>query len=70
MFCTGLNPLKKPRHRNNEWAPVVTKARPYRMHKAFLRGHNPASWPQLGEPPKRVGRADPIGNGRRHLVQS
>ena len=39
-----------------------------RLHKAFLRYHDANNWPLLREALRRMGRADLIGNGRRHLV--
>jgi len=39
-----------------------------RLHKAFLRYHDPNNWPLLREALRRMGRADLIGNGRQHLV--
>jgi hypothetical protein len=39
-----------------------------RLHKAFLRYHDPANWPILREALKRMGRADLIGNGKHHLI--
>ena len=39
-----------------------------RLHKAFLRYHDANNWPLLREALKRMGRADLIGNGKRHLV--
>jgi radical SAM superfamily enzyme YgiQ (UPF0313 family) len=39
-----------------------------RLHKAFLRYHDPENWPLLREALKRMGRADLIGNGKKHLV--
>jgi hypothetical protein len=38
------------------------------LHKAFLRHHDPDNWPLLREALKRMGRADLIGNGKRHLI--
>ena len=38
-----------------------------RLHKAFLRYHDPENWPLLREALKRMGRADLIGNGKQHL---
>ena len=43
--------------------PVVVE-----LHKAFLRYHDPDNWPLLRDALKRMGRADLIGNGKRHLV--
>jgi hypothetical protein len=39
-----------------------------RLHKAFLRYHDPANWPMLREALKELGRADLIGNGKHHLI--
>jgi hypothetical protein len=41
-----------------------------RLHKAFLRYHDPNNWPALREALKAMGRADLIGNGKHHLVPS
>jgi hypothetical protein len=41
-----------------------------RLHKAFLRYHDPNNWPLLREALRRMGREDLIGNGKRHLVPS
>jgi hypothetical protein len=39
-----------------------------RLHKAFLRYHDPDNWPLLRKALKKMGRADLIGNGKLHLV--
>jgi hypothetical protein len=39
-----------------------------RLHKAFLRYHDPNNWPVLREALRRMGRADLIGNGKQQLV--
>ena len=39
-----------------------------RLHKAFLRYHDPENWPVLREALRRMGRADLIGNGKHHLI--
>jgi hypothetical protein len=39
-----------------------------RLHKAFLRYHDPNNWPLLREALKDMGRADLIGNGKHHLI--
>jgi hypothetical protein len=38
------------------------------VHKAFLRYHDPENWPLLREALQRMGRADLIGNGKKHLI--
>ena len=67
MYHTGRNPLRRVR-RSGETLPVARGLRQRRLHKAFLRYHDPENWPLLREALKRMGRADLIGNGRRHLV--
>ena len=69
MYHTGWNPLK-PVRRGAERVGVVRALRQRRLHKAFLRWHDPDNWPQLREALRRMGRADLIGNGKRHLVPS
>ncbi|MCB1845043.1 MAG: DUF3362 domain-containing protein, partial [Halioglobus sp.] len=39
-----------------------------RLHKAFLRYHDPDNWPLLRKTLKQMGRADLIGNSARHLI--
>jgi uncharacterized radical SAM protein YgiQ len=68
MYHTGLNPLKRIRRTGNEVVSVVARAKQRRLHKAFLRYHDPDNWPVLREALKQMGRADLIGNGKRHLV--
>jgi hypothetical protein len=46
----------------------VTGLRQRRLHKAFLRYHDPENWPSLREALKALGRADLIGPGKHHLV--
>ena len=67
MYHTGRNPLRKVT-RDAEGVEVVRAGRSRKLHKAFLRYHDPENWPLLREALKRMGRADLIGNGHRHLV--
>jgi uncharacterized radical SAM protein YgiQ len=69
MYHTERNPLKKI-SRDSEKVGAVRGARQRRLHKAFLRYHAPENWPILREALKRMGRADLIGNGKKHLVPS
>lgn len=39
-----------------------------RLHKAFLRYHDPNNWPLLREALMAMGRRDLIGNGPHHLI--
>jgi len=67
MYHSGKNPLKRITRESEEvLIPKGLKVR--RLHKAFLRYHDPNNWPLLREALRRMGRADLIGNGRRHLV--
>jgi hypothetical protein len=54
--------------RSGERVAVVRGARQRRLHKAFLRYHDPANWPLLRQALQAMGRADLIGNGKQHLV--
>ncbi|HIL97118.1 MAG TPA: DUF3362 domain-containing protein, partial [Pseudomonadales bacterium] len=47
---------------------VPKGARQRRLHKAFLRYHDPDNWPMLRQALKKMGRKDLIGNGSKHLV--
>ena len=67
MYHTRSNPLKRVR-RDGERVETVRTPRMRRLHKAFLRYHDAQNWPLLREALKRMGRADLIGNGKRHLV--
>ena len=68
MYHTSLNPLKRVTRVGAERVTLARGARQRRLHKAFLRYHDPANWPLLREALKKMGRADLIGNGKRHLV--
>ena len=69
MYHSRHNPLKRVR-RTNDTLPVVDKLKQRRLHKAFLRYHDPENWPLLRDELKRMGRRDLIGNGKLHLVPS
>jgi uncharacterized radical SAM protein YgiQ len=67
MYHSGKNPLKRITRASEEvLIPKGLKVR--RLHKAFLRYHDPANWPLLREALRRMGRADLIGSGRAQLV--
>jgi uncharacterized radical SAM protein YgiQ len=68
MYHTGLNPLKKLRRREPERVHVPKGLKARRLHKAFLRYHDPENWPLLREALRRMGRADLIGNAPDKLV--
>jgi uncharacterized radical SAM protein YgiQ len=68
MYHTGQNPLSRLRRRGGEVVAVPKGTKVRRLHKAFLRYHDPAGWPLLREALRRLGRADLIGNGPHQLV--
>ena len=69
MYHSGKNPLHKV-SRNSETVSVAKGLRQRRLHKAFLRYHDANNWPILRKALQEMGRADLIGNGKRHLVPS
>jgi radical SAM superfamily enzyme YgiQ (UPF0313 family) len=68
MYHTGLNPLRRLRRDGGERVAVPKGTKVRRLHKAFLRYHDPANWPLLREALRRMGRADLIGPDPQHLV--
>jgi len=68
MYHTELNHLRKVLGGRGRRVAVTRQGRTRRLHKAFLRWHDPENWPLLREALQRMGRADLIGNGKQHLV--
>ena len=68
MYHTGFNPLRGIRRGASERVSSPTGLRQRRLHKAFLRYHDPENWPVLRDALKAMGRADLIGSGRHQLV--
>jgi uncharacterized radical SAM protein YgiQ len=67
MYHSGKNPLKRIT-RTSEEVVIPRGIKVRRLHKAFLRYHDPENWPVLRDALKRMGRADLIGNGKHHLI--
>jgi uncharacterized radical SAM protein YgiQ len=67
MYHSARNPLRKIT-RSSDKVDVVRGDRRRRLHKAFLRYHDPNNWPLLRDALKEMGRADLIGNGKKHLI--
>ena len=65
MYHSGKNPLKRI---TRDTMPTVKGLSQRRLHKAFLRYHDPDNWPTLRKALKKLGRTDLIGNGKMHLV--
>lgn len=68
MYHSGVNPLRGVRRGSSEQVGSVKGLQQRRLHKAFLRYHDPENWPVLREALKRMGRADLIGPGKHQLV--
>jgi len=67
MYHSGKNTLKKVNRKGGDIVvPKGIKVR--RLHKAFLRYHDPENWPMLRDALQKMGRADLIGNGKKHLI--
>ncbi len=68
MYHSGVSPLRAVRRGASEHVDSVKGLRRRRLHKAFLRYHDPENWPVLREALKTMGRADLIGPGKHQLV--
>jgi uncharacterized radical SAM protein YgiQ len=68
MYHTGVNPLRGVRHGASEKVEAIRGLRQRRLHKAFLRYHDPDNWPLLREALRQMGRADLIGSRPDQLV--
>lgn len=67
MYHSGKNPLRKVTADSDE-VPIPKAGNVRKLHKAFIRYHDPNNWPMLREALKKMGRADLIGNGKQHLI--
>ena len=67
MYHTGVNPLKKVGS-DTEYIDTAKTAKSRRLHKAFLRYHDPENWQIIRSALKKMGREDLIGNKKEHLV--
>jgi uncharacterized radical SAM protein YgiQ len=67
MYQTGKNPLRKVTYKS-ESVESVKDPEQRRLHKAFLRYHDPANWPLLRAALQKMGRRDLIGDGKHQLI--
>jgi uncharacterized radical SAM protein YgiQ len=67
MYHSGKNPLRKITY-DSEAVVIPKGLRQRRLHKAFLRYHDPDNWPLLRDALRAMGRADLIGPGKHQLV--
>ena len=69
MYHSGKDTLRKVTRQGGDInIPKGIKQR--RLHKAFLRYHDPENWPMLRDALKKMGKANLIGNGKQHLIPS
>ncbi|MBP2228663.1 putative radical SAM protein YgiQ [Azospirillum agricola] len=68
MYHSERNPLRPIRRIGSEVVSSAKGLRQRRLHKAFLRYHDPENWPILRESLKAMGRADLIGPGEDQLI--
>lgn len=67
MYHSRKNPLRKV-SAESETVETARAGKIRKLHKAFLRWHDPENWPILREGLIQMGRADLIGNGPNCLV--
>jgi uncharacterized radical SAM protein YgiQ len=67
MYHSGKNPLRGVRRQGGDVA-VPRGLAVRRLHKAFLRWHDPDNWPTLRQALRRMGREDLIGGRPDQLV--
>jgi uncharacterized radical SAM protein YgiQ len=67
MYHSGKNPLRRVRRQGGDVA-VPRGLAVRRLHKAFLRWHDPDNWPVLRQALRRMGREDLIGGRPEQLV--
>ncbi|MBC7905885.1 MAG: DUF3362 domain-containing protein, partial [Rhodospirillaceae bacterium] len=70
MYHSERNPLKPIRREGSEVVISAKGLRQRRLHKAFLRYHDPENWPILRDALKAMGRADLIGPGKHQMIPS
>jgi uncharacterized radical SAM protein YgiQ len=67
MYHSGKNPLRRIT-RSSEDVRIPKGLKVRRLHKAFLRYHDPENWPMLRDALRRMGRPDLIGNAPHQLI--
>ncbi|MBO1256576.1 YgiQ family radical SAM protein [Alteromonas sp. 5E99-2] len=67
MYHSNKNPIHKVNFKS-ENVSVAKGERHRRLHRAFLRYHDPANWPSIRQALKDMGKSHLIGHGSKHLV--
>ncbi|MDC9729314.1 MAG: YgiQ family radical SAM protein [Methyloprofundus sp.] len=68
MYYSGKDTLHKVTRRGDSDVSIPKGIKQRRLHKAFLRYHDPKNWALLREALKNMGRANLIGNGKHQLI--
>ena len=68
MYHTGVNPLRGVRRGASDKVEAIKGLKQRRLHKAFLRYHDPDNWPVLRDALRAMGRSDLIGSRPDQLV--
>jgi len=67
MYHSGKNPLRRVGYKS-EGVASVKDPEQRKLHKAFLRYHDPANWPLLRAALQSMGRAELIGDRQDQLI--
>ncbi len=67
MYHSGKNPLRKVTA-DSDNVPIPKAGNVRKLHKAFIRYHDPNNWPMLREALIHMGRPDLIGHGKHCLI--
>jgi uncharacterized radical SAM protein YgiQ len=68
MYHSEQNPLRRISRKRGDRVSTAKGLKARRLHKAFLRYHDPDNWPLLREALQRMGRGDLIGNRKDQLI--
>ncbi len=68
MYYTERNPLRPIKRKGSELVFSAKTKDQRRLHKAFLRYHDPDNWSMLRAALRKMGREDLIGRGKKCLV--
>ena len=67
MYHTDKNPLRPVTYKS-EKVQTAKSPEQRKLHKAFLRWHDPKNWPLLREAIAKMGRQELIGDGENQLI--
>ncbi len=68
MYHSEKNPLRRIQYKKGEKVSIPKDPETRKLHKAFLRYHDPLNWPLLRHKLKEMGREDLIGPHEHHLI--